>query len=276
MNAIVRTPDAPADLEQDALDRMARNRAQPARRMGSLARPATVPGPPPEAFREAVMAKAVQDARDALARADCDMRTTVGKVFRERTRRVKMRCQRALADAEKSLQAEVRGEALADAVLRQDQVEIGQNGIPISLREARVVVRDGKRAEVVTALDWLLSRKSIDGIAHAGGVRYRTAYEAAHLDMYPIGLGGDEAGSKGVPSSGNRRIEHAVAQSRDLDAMRSLLAPDALAVVEAVVIEGRDVRGWAASRVTGKRTGTDPAIAMGTLKTALGVFGRMR
>lgn len=264
------------DPEQDTLDRMARNRAEPKRRMGSLALPATVPGPPPEAFREATMTKAVQDARDALARAECVVRTTPGKVFRERARRMKMRCQRTLADAEKALQAEVRGEALADAVLRTDQVEVTQDGQIIPLREARIVVRDGKRAEVVTALDWLLSRKSIDAIAHAGGVRYRAAYEAAHLDMYPIGLGGDEAGGKGVPSSGNRRIENAAAQSRDLDAMRSLLAPDALAVVEAVVIEGRDVRGWAASRVTGKRTGTDPAIAMGTLKTALGMFGRMR
>lgn len=262
--------------EQDALDRMARNRAsdrRPASR-GS----AEMPPIPPEAFRVATLTANVRTAKDAVARADCAMRTTIGKPFRERARRVKAKAQRALTDAEKALHAEERDELLADAVQRTSHVQpgAGPGGEDVMLREARVVVRDGKRAEVVTALDYLLSRKSIDAVAHAGGVRYRAAYEAANLDLYPIGLGGNGGGGRSEPSSGNRRIENAVAQSRDLQRMREMVDSDALAVVDAVVIDGRDVRGWAASRVTAKRTGMDPAIAMGTLKTALGVFGRMR
>ena len=279
--------------EQDSLDRMARNRAQPARRMGSLAYPATVPGPPPEAFRDAVLTQAVQDARDSLARADCARRAAVGRVAKEKLRGPVSRARVKLVEAEHALAAELRGAEMADAVMRTDQVgpivptrvRTGEmrdgkhvvriQPLPVTLRQAQVVVTARGRVEQVTALGRLVRDKSLTPAQGAALIRYREAHEAAASGLYGTGLNPDAVGG-GSSIGGNARIENAAADGIMLSRMRSALFPRGVALVEHVVVHGLTVTSWALRQVSDSRTGMNPARAMGLLEAAADVLAAVK
>lgn len=281
------------DPEQDALDRMARNRAEPKRRMGSLALPATVPGPPPEAFRDALLTQAVQDARDALARASCSHRAAIGRVAKEKLRAPLKRARTRLQDAEHALAAEARGAEMADAVMRTDQVgpivptrvRTGEmrdgkhvvhiQPLPVTLRQAQVVVTARGRVEQVTALGRLVRDKSLTPAQGAALVRYREAHEAAAAGLYGTGLNPDAVGG-GAPGSGNARIENSVAKGAALSRMRAALFPRGVALVEHVVVHGLTVTSWALRQVSATRTGMDPKHAMGLLMAAADVLAEVK
>ena len=272
MNAITHPPEA----EQNALDRMARNRAEPGRRMGSLAWPTAVPDPlDRQAFRTASLEAAIQDAKDALARADCAKRANADVRDRHKHRRAVDRARRLLTEAERALADEVRGAGVADAVLREDQVISGVrdvDGNPVVLREAQVMVTRDQRVHQVTALDRLARAGSITARQYAAGVRYRDAWEAAGLDQFPIGLGGDDGGGMGVPSSGNRRVEAGAEAARTLDLMRAMLPLAGVNLIEHVIVQGLTVTSWALRQVSATRTGMNPSVAMGHLCMALDVL----
>lgn len=276
MNAVTHPPDRAPDPEQDALDRMARNRAEPDYRMGSLRWPAEVADPlDRQAFRVQALEAAVQEARDAVARADCAKRANKDVRDRHKHRRAVDRATRALTAAERALADEQRGAAVTDAVLREDQVVPGardEDGNPVVLRPARIVVRPDARAEVVTVLDRLAKAGSITRRQHAAGVRYRDAWEAAGLDQFPIGLGGDDGGGKGVPSSGNRRVEAGAEGARTLDLMHGVLPLASVNMLDHVIIQGLTVTSWALRQVSDTRTGMNPSVAMGRLCGALDVL----
>lgn len=275
--------------EQDALDRMAGNRAEPKRRMGSLAHPATVPGLPPEAFRDAVLVQAVQDARDALARADCARRAAVGRVAKEKLRGAVSRARTKLTEAEHARAAELRGAEMADAVMRTDQVgptvptrvRTGEmrdgkhvvriEPLPVTLRQAQVVVTARGRVEQVTALGRLVRDKSLTPAQGAALIRYREAHDAAHVGLYGTGLNPDAVGG-GSSVGGNARIESAAADGIALSKMRAALFPRGVALVEHVVVHGLTVTSWALRQVSDSRTGMNPARAMGLLEAAADVL----
>lgn len=263
------------DPEQDALDRMARNRAEPKRRMGSLAQPATVLGPPPEAFREAVLTQAVQDARDTLARADCARRAAVGRVAKEKLRGSVSRARTKLTEAEHAQATEKRGAEMADAVLRDDQVQQGGRLDGVTLRQAQVVVTARGRVEQVTALGRLVRDKSLTPAQGAALIRYREAHEAAAMGLYGTGLNPDAVGG-GAPGSGNARIENSVAKGAALSRMRAALFPRGVALVEHVAVQGLTVTSWALRQVSATRTGMDPKHAMGLLMAAADVLAGVK
>ncbi len=275
MNATVNDVGA-LDTEQAALDRMARNRAEPDRRMGSLAWPTEMPDPlDRKAFRVQALETAVQDAKDAVARADCAKRANTDVRDRHKHRRAVDRARRALTEAERALSDERRGAGVADAVLREDQAMPGardEDGNPVVLREARVVVTRDQRVHQMTALDRLARAGSITPRQHAAGVRYRDAYEAVGFDQFPIGLGGDDGASAGVPSSGNRRVEAGAEAARTLDLMRAMLPLAGVNLVEHVIVQGLTVTSWALRQVSATRTGMNPSVAMGHLCMALDVL----
>lgn len=265
MNAIVRPPAAPA-TEQDALDRMARNRASDRRpaMLGPVVVPNALEG---RAFRVAALAEGVRLARDALAVADCRRRAVTGRVAKEKLRLPVNRARTRLRDAERALDAEMRGAESADAVMRTDQVQHGGRMDGVTLRQARVVVTAPGRVEQVTALGRLIRDKSLTRTQGAALVRYREAHEAAAAGLYGGGLNPDATGGGGS-TGGNARIEHAVADGVLLAQMRAALFPRGMSLIEHVAIEGLTVASWAARQVTGREGSMNPARAMGLLEAA--------
>lgn len=256
--------------EQDTLGRMARNRASNRR---PVMRDAVPENPDPlnrGAFRLEALSQAVTDARDELDRGKCNVRLAIGRPAKDKARRACAKLSRALGAAEHALVLEEKGAEMADTVMRTDQVQRGGHMDGVVLREASVIVTVRGRIEQMTALSRLLKYHSIDARQYAAGVRYRAAWEAAGLDQFPIGMIGD--GGRSAPSSGNHRVENAAGSSALLDRMRRLVGPNATNLLDAVIIQGRDVRGWAASQVTDTRTGLDPSVAIGRLQMALDVL----
>lgn len=250
---------------QDALDRMARNRAS-ANRLGSLAQPAAMPPMPPKAFRMMQLTQAINEARDELAIADCARRSARGKVAKERLRSSVTRARNRLNAAEAALMAEMRGAEMADAVLRTDQV--GQGGCldGVTLRQAQVVVSDAGRIEKVTALGRLVRDRCLTQQQGAALVRYREAHEAGEAGLYGGGLNPDAISGGGSSTGGNHRIENAVADGILLAQMRAALFPRGINLVEHVAVRGLTVTSWAAQQEM------NPARAMGLLEAVADIL----
>lgn len=253
--------------EQDELDRMARNRAS-ANRIGSLAQPAAVPPIPPAAFRIQRLTDAVRVARDALAVADCNRREARGRVAKEKLRPAVNRARTGLRNAEAALAAEMRGEELAEAVLREDVMQRGGPLDGIILRQAQIVVSERGRVEQVTALGRLIRYKSLTAAQGAALVRYREAVESAAAGLFGTGLNPDAVGGGGTSVGGNFRIENAVADGALLAAMRGALFPRGISLVEHVVVRGLTVESWAATQVSAKGSSMNQTRAMGLLEAA--------
>ena len=213
--------------------------------------------PQRQAFALAHLAAAVEDARLIVERQRAVLHAARG-ADKAQARRAFKRAQGALAEAERALSAEHRGERFAPAVQRQT-ITHGD----VVLREARVI-QHGKSIALVSALDRLRTKSSITDAQHAGGRRYLYAYEMAHMDSFPIGLG--EGAGGGSPSGGNRRIENAVGASADLRALRTVLGRYGVGLIEHVVVHDLDVSAWA------ERHAMDRKGAMGQLQLLLGML----
>ena len=256
MNAAARTPrygppTATLAASQAEHDRMARNRLgvplalNPVPDEDPLTRPA---------FTEAKLLRDVQDARDALDRAR--VARTLGKSKNEKQRlgRAVSASGKALTVAEQALAAERRAAPYAEAVQRQAVV----SDTGTVLRDPRIVVSSGKRAELQRALEWLLKRNTIDEKAYRAARRYRNAWERAGRDAYPIGLGGG-AGGRSAPQSGNRRVEEAAASSADLSGARRAIGVFGSGMLEHIVVHDLSLDAWA------EKQGVSNHVAKGVL-----------
>lgn len=248
-------PTAEVAMAQAEHDRMASNRALPWRPSmrddapaeDSITRPA---------FVQAGLARAVDQARQRLQDARQAVLTTSGKLAKQAARNTVRLASRALAEAEAAKVREGQGEQASPAVQR---AEIASGGVVI--REARVVVTQGRRADLQPPLERMYSRDEITKREYHAARRYREAWELAGLDAYPVGLGGD--GGRTAPASGNRRIEDAIGSSADLDSARRAIGTFGTGMIEYVVVEGYTVGAWAARN---RRT---TQAAMGVLSMVL-------
>lgn len=211
------------------------------------------------AFAEAALERGVQQARAVLHEARAAALAARGKADRANARKSVKQAAQALGQAEAALAAEQRGEDLAPAVQRRDQVQDG-----VVLREARVATQGGKRLALVDPLDRLFRRGSITAQQRVAGLRYRHAWEMAGHGAYPTGLDPD-AGGRSPPQSGNRRIEAAVGSARELDRLRGMLGSTGTSLLEHVAVEGLAVDGWA------MRHRVNAQVALGMLLMALDV-----
>ncbi len=268
---------------QDALDRMARNRAS-ATRLGSLAQPAAMPPIPPRAFRMMQLTQAIKEARDELAIADCARRAARGRVAKEKLRSPVTRARSRLNAAEAALTAEKHGAEMADAVMRTNQVRsdvlvpvrtgemrdgkhvVRMERQDVVLRQAQVVVSDAGRIEKVTALGRLVRDRCLTQQQGAALVRYREAHEASEAGLFGGGLNPDAVGGSGSSTGGNARIESAVADGILLGKMRAALFPRGLNLVEHVAVRGLTVASWAAQQEM------NPARAMGLLEAVADIL----
>lgn len=230
-------PTAEVAAAQDEHDRMARNRASPWRPSMRDDAPAEDPLVR-QAFVLAQMAQAVEQARHALYDAKQAMLTTSGKAAKQAARNTVRLASRALSEAEAALVREKQEELVAPAVQRG---EIKRDDVVI--REARLVVTQGRRAELMPALERLRARDAISKRCYHAGRWYREIWEMAGMDAFPVGLGGD--GGRTAPASGNRRIEDAIGSSADLDSARRAIGVFGTAMLEHVVIEGLTLAAWA-------------------------------
>ena len=209
--------------------------------------------PNTEAFREARLAGLVAMARTSVERAKTVFAGARGDTKAVARRELK-RAQTLLSRAETALKAEQQGEAIGPAVQRQTIVDRD-----VILREPRIVMH-GKSVALVSALDRMFNRNSIDAEQHAAGRRYREAYEKAGMDAFPIGLG---EGIGGTPCSGNRRVEEAVGSSQELSRLRSFLSSHEISLVEHVVLHDLHLESWGIERCLNRHN------VMGFLKAAL-------
>lgn len=217
-------------------DRMARNRiGRPLLLKGTLTGSDEVLGG--SAFVLPRLRLAVDQARRVLADAKRRVPQAPDKAALRKARKAVSAASAALAKAEAAVVAEERGEAAAPAV-RRDQIAQGA----VLLREPQVQVV-GKRAELTPALERLFHRDTLTRAEYLAGRRYRDAYEAAGLDLYPIGLGGE--GGRAPPQSGNRRIEQSVASSTELQAGRACIGQMGTALLEHIVVDGLTIAAFA-------------------------------
>lgn len=206
-----------------------------------------------EAFRTARLTELVSASQAAVERARAAFQAARGPAKAVARRELK-RAQTLLTRAEHGLKNEQQGEVGGPAVQRQTIVDRD-----VILREPRIVTH-GKSVALVSALDRMLSRGSLDLAQHAAGKRYREAHEKAGMDAYPIGLG---EGIGGTPCSGNRRVEEAVGSSQELSRLRSFLSSHEISLVEHVVLHDLHLESWGIERCLNRHN------VMGFLKAAL-------
>lgn len=225
-----------------------------------------------EAFRVARLSELVAEAKALVEKARATFASARGPGKAVARRELK-RAQMILNRAEQGLKAEQQGEIAGPAVQRYEITErkmiVNEAGTremgDVILREPRIVTH-GKSVTLVTALDHLRNRSSITDDQHAAGKRYRVAWESAHMDMFPIGLG---EGIGGTPCSGNRRVEESLASSQELSRMRAVLVSSyCIELVEHVAVEGLTVAAW------GEARGIHPQAAMGQLQVLLGMLAQ--
>ena len=205
------------------------------------------------AFKSAELVQAVQNARTNLLDAKAVVLATRGKAEKIKARKTVQRAATALAVAEAAVLREARGEVGAPAVQREaivaQSVEYrDQDGMlaigDVVLREARIEMAPTKRAELQGALERLFRRETITRRHYLAAKRYRSAWEAAGRDAFPIGLGGGEGG-RSAPQSGNRRIENAVGCTIQLTAARRAIGKFGTGFVEHIVIHDFTIAAWA-------------------------------
>lgn len=261
MNAICSPPDAIAVQHVPAGRRGQRAPVAPA---GPLQAPPAPPTPP----RLLALLRIVADAQAAHTKARAARLRTSPGPDRVRARAALDRAQRHLHAAQLALAEEQRAAPMAETVLRDEHVHTDAGGVPVLLREPRVVVPPAAAAFRTRALDRMRDRGTLDAIAHEGGMRYLRAAEAAGRDLTPIGFGDGTGG--GTPSGGNRRVEQPAANSAMLAHLRGHLSAELVGLVEHVVVQDLAVDAWANDR------GMNRERAAGMLMGCLAVLGRVR
>ena len=239
---------------------MARNRASERRPPMRDHAPASDPLALP-AFTDAALAEAVRLARVRHQDAKAAVLTVRGKVGRKAASRAVGQAARAVADAEAAIVRETQGEEAAPAVQRGEVMQ----GNTV-LREPRLVVTPGRRAELQPALERLLNRGAISNYLYKAARRYRHACERAGRDAYPISLSNPDGG-RSPPSSGNRRIEEALGSPLERDAARRAVGVFGTALLEHVVMEDLTLASWA------ERKGVSEHVAKGMFVMVLERLG---
>ena len=189
------------------------------------------------AFLDSMLAKAVTDARTVVTDAQQALASARTRKAKTTARRLLKVATVRLTRAQEAADREAKSEKLAPAVQRRAIIQDG-----VVLRDARIDVPKGKRAELQPALERLHTRRSITVEQFAAGCRYRAAWELAHEGLYPAGIG---EGTGGAAGSGNSAMENAVASGAELNAARHAIGVGASALLQHVIIESLTLESWA-------------------------------
>lgn len=258
--------------------------------MGVAASKATAEDPlSREAFRATRLAQAVQDTAHAYQATRTAYRAAEGKAPKARARAVLRRAQRAYDAALAAQQAEERAEQVVPAVLRQEHVQRDarwkvRDGVdldgrerfvtetgdvvlrqPVVERERGSLVRSNplqrmhERGRHGSRSEPLVTLRHVDA-----GRRYEAAWYLAGAGLYPVALDPEGTGNgQSRTKGGNVRVEQAAGSSADLDGARHAVGMFGAALLDHVVLEGRDVQDWA------RRKGVRHEVALGMLVMVL-------